>query len=111
MQPEKGKRVPSAERSREGRGTCEELGAARKNPPVYGDRHVKTVMFGTRETLPHTTARCRKEQTYKPYPVKWRAVGRESEGAVVPVKQGQHNLVEGRASKDNTPLRSWESRR
>jgi hypothetical protein len=81
------------------------------NPPVYGDRHVEKVMSGTREALPHTTARRRKEQTYKPYKVKWRAVGRESEGAILPMKQGQHNLAEGRASKDNTPLRSWELRR
>lgn len=48
----------------------------------------------------------RKEQTYKPRKVKWRAAGRESEGAVLPMKRGQHNLVEGRASKDHTPLRS-----
>lgn len=63
-------------------------------------------MPGTRETLPCTMEKNRKEQTYKPLKVKWRAAGRESEGAVLPMKRGQHNLVEGRASKDDTPLRS-----
>lgn len=105
------KREPSVERMREGHGTCEELGATRKNPPVYGERHVRKVMSGTREALPHTAVIRRKVQPYKPKTVKWRAVGRVSEGAIVPRKQGQHNLAEGRASKDNTPLRSWEPRR
>lgn len=110
-EPARDKREPSLVWTGEGHGTCKELGTARKNPPVYGDRHAETVMPGTRETLPHTAARSRNEQAYKPCKVKWRAVGRESEGAVVPRKQGQHNLVEGRASQDNTPLRSREPRR
>jgi len=39
----------------EDHGTREELGqAARKNPPVYGDQHVVTVVSGTRETLTRT---------------------------------------------------------
>lgn len=39
----------------EGHGTCEALGkAARKNSPVYGERHVGKVVLGTRETLPRT---------------------------------------------------------
>jgi hypothetical protein len=38
----------------------------------------------------------RKERTYKPEQVKGIAAGRESEGDVVPRKQGQQNLVEGR---------------
>lgn len=89
----------------------EELGAAaQKNSPVYRERHVKTVVPGTREALPRTTARRRKRRTYKPEKVKWRAAGRESEGAIVPKKRGQHNLVEGRA-ETNTPLCSWKSRR
>jgi len=78
---------------------------------VYGERHAVKVRPGTRETLPHTTKERRKERPYKPRKVKWRAVGRESEGAIVPRKRGQHNLAEGRASKDNTPLRSRELRR
>ncbi|HBU80115.1 MAG TPA: hypothetical protein DEF35_00520 [Paenibacillus sp.] len=36
----------------EGHGTREALGsAARKNSPVYGERHVEKVGSGTRETL------------------------------------------------------------
>jgi len=39
----------------EGQGTREALGnAARKNSPVYGDRHVEKVVTETRETLPRT---------------------------------------------------------
>ena len=39
----------------EGHGTCEALGsAARRNSPVYRDRHVVKVVLGTRETLPRT---------------------------------------------------------
>jgi hypothetical protein len=71
----------------EGHGTREGLGeAARMNPPVYGDRHAATVMTGTRETLPRTTASARR--------VKWGAAGRESERVEVPVNPGQHNLEE-----------------
>jgi hypothetical protein len=50
----------------EGHGTCEALGsAARKNSPVYGDRHVVKVMLGTSETLPRARM-FGKERTYKP---------------------------------------------
>lgn len=46
----------------EDHGTREELGrAARKNPPVYGDRHVGTVVTGTRETLPRTARAVKRE--------------------------------------------------
>jgi hypothetical protein len=39
----------------EGHGTCEALGnAARKNSPVYGDRHTVKVVPGTRKTLSRT---------------------------------------------------------
>ena len=39
----------------EDHGTREALGsAARKNSPVYRDRHVVKVVFGTRETLTRT---------------------------------------------------------
>lgn len=39
----------------EDHGTREALGsAARKNSPVYGDRHAVKVVSGTRETLPRT---------------------------------------------------------
>jgi hypothetical protein len=39
----------------EGHGTREALGdAARKNSPVYGDRHAEKVVTETRETLPRT---------------------------------------------------------
>ena len=51
----------------EDHGTREALGsAARKNSPVYGDRHAVKVVLGTRETLPRTIFFFRKEQTYKP---------------------------------------------
>jgi hypothetical protein len=46
----------------EGHGTREELGkAARKNPPVYGEQHVVTVVSGTRETLPRTISVVKRE--------------------------------------------------
>jgi len=39
----------------DGHGTREALGsAARKNSPVYGERHAEKVVSGTRETLPRT---------------------------------------------------------
>jgi hypothetical protein len=50
----------------EDHGTREALGsAARKNSPVYGDRHVEKVVLGTRETLTRTDFFFRKERTYK----------------------------------------------
>lgn len=80
----------------EGHGTREDSGrAARKNSPVYRDRHVRTVVFGTGETLLRTVKAVKSEPISQT--VKWQAAERESEGAIVPMKRGQHNLVEERA--------------
>ena len=52
-------------------------------------------MFGTGETLLRTARVVKSEPISQA--VKWQAAERESEGAVVPRKRGQHNLVEERA--------------
>ncbi|MBP1997056.1 hypothetical protein J2Z66_008734 [Paenibacillus eucommiae] len=45
----------------EDHGTREALGsAARKNPPVYGDRHARKVVLGTRENLTRTKKKKKK---------------------------------------------------
>ena len=79
----------------EGHGTREDSGcAARKNSPVYRDRHVRKVVFGTGETLLRTAGAVKSEPISQA--VKWRAAKRESEGVILPTKRGQHNLAEGR---------------
>ena len=52
-------------------------------------------MFGTGETLLRTAKAVKSDPISQA--VKWQAAERESEGAVVPMKRGQHNLAEGRA--------------
>lgn len=60
----RGSRAPS-ERAK-AMERAKNLEAARKNPPVYGERHAKKVRSGTREALPRTTNEDRNERTYKP---------------------------------------------
>ncbi len=52
-------------------------------------------MFGTGETLLRTAEAVKSDPISQA--VKWQAAERESEGAVVPMTRGQHNLVERRA--------------
>jgi hypothetical protein len=85
----------------------EDLGSAtQKNPPVYGDRHVSKVKSGTRETLPRTAWDAVESEPISPKG-EVASCGKGVGGGHSTEEARQHNLVEGRASQDNTPLRSW----
>jgi hypothetical protein len=58
----KDKREPSPGDMGEGHGTREALGnAARRNSPVYRDRHAEKVVTETRESLPRTATAVKSE--------------------------------------------------